>query len=224
MLWWRSLWRRRNTKPVSRSVQRTLWSGLNSVNCKLTIIIIVITIVMMIVTTIVVIIVITIATSLILSMKIKGTSQLHISFSKQHCHQHYNITIGVWFKSIIQLSIFVLWWISLRSQKCHCKLCFDNSLKPSAFLETPEYGIKIWQARYGHQFSREVHLLQHSKHGNQNSHQCSLRTALSCEIFAVCLLCHPVMALKKLQYAFKMIFLQSSWHGKQKGPAWTVWL
>ena len=99
------------------------------------------------------------------------------------------MTIICWFKSITQLSIFVLWWISLRSQKCHCKPCLDSSLKPTAFLSlqppnmASKYSIEVWPSV----FLRGTFLLHIPNMASRTGINAALRTALSCDIFSECL-------------------------------------
>ena len=164
-LWWRSRWRRRNTKRVSRNVRRILSSGRNSVNCEYTII------------TIVIVFVITIAIPIVYEHERmqKGTSK-DASFV--------NLNSPATPPPITESPY-------LSSDESHWEV--KTALAPLLWRQLKVISIfgdhRIWHQNmaswYGHQFSWEVHLLQHFKDGNQKNNA-SLVTAWNCVIFQIC--------------------------------------
>ena len=164
-LWWRSRWRRRNTKRVSRNVRRILSSGRNSVNCEYTII------------TIVIVFVITIAIPIVYEHERmqKGTSK-DASFV--------NLNSPATPPPITESPY-------LSSDESHWEV--KTAIAPLLWRQLEVISIfgdhRIWHQNmaswYGHQFSWEVHLLQHFKDGNQKNNA-SLVTAWNCVIFQIC--------------------------------------
>ena len=120
---------------MSRNVRRILSSGRNSVNCEYTII------------TIVIVFVITIAIPIVYEHERmqKGTSK-DASFVNLN-----SPATPPWYHQSPSLHICPLMNLTEKS-KLPLHLCFDDSLKSSAFLETTEYGIKIWHHGMGINF------------------------------------------------------------------------